>query len=298
VHRIRWDDLQVVLAVADGGSVAAASRTLGVNHTTVLRRLGAFEERHGVQLFERHARGYKLTAESKHFLNTVRSIEEAVEGLERTIAGQGTSIEGRLTLTSTDSLCQTVLVRHVRAFQEKHPAVVIDLMVTNTRLNFSRLDADITVRPARELPPDLAGERVCALGLRVYGAAAYLARNESTDAGRHRWLTLSQSMQRPPIRQWQESLIPNAAIAMSSDSFVALRNAAELGLGLALLPCCLGDPSESLVRVPMFPDRIETNIWIAAHPDLIGAPLIQAGMQFFVEAVRGDEALLSGDRPG
>jgi len=159
MHKIKWDDLQFVLAVAEGGSLAAAARTLGVNHTTVLRRLGALEDRLGVRLFERHASGYRLSAESKHVLNTIRGIEKSVQGLERAIAGQGVDFEGSLRLTSTDSLFKSVLVRHVRNFRARNPSVLLDLHVTNVRLNFAKLDADITVRPATVLPSDLTGER-------------------------------------------------------------------------------------------------------------------------------------------
>ena len=294
MHKIKWDDLQFVLAVAEGGSLAAAARALGVNHTTVLRRLIAFEERLGVRLFERHASGYRLSAESKHVLSTIRGIDKSVQGLERAIAGQGADFEGSLRLTSTDSLFKSVLIRHVQSFRARHTAVILDLNVTNTRLNFAKLDADITVRPAKVLPPDLAGEKVSDLTFMIYGAPSYLAGNPSADLADHTWLGLTEPLMHSPPGQWQENAVPEASVVVRSDSFVTLADMAAAGMGLAMMPCCLGDTTPGLVRAKLFPAAPQTSLWIAAHPDLLRSPHVQTFTRFFFEALSEDRALLSG----
>ena len=98
MHSLKWDDLQFVLAVAESGSFAAAARVLGVHHATVLRRISAFEEHCQVKVFERTTSGYQLTPESRHILNEIRSIDALVGELGRSIASQGDSVTGPLTL--------------------------------------------------------------------------------------------------------------------------------------------------------------------------------------------------------
>ena len=297
MHKIRWDDLQFVFAVAEAGSLAGAARALGVNHTTVLRRVSAFEAQNGVTLFERDARGYRLTPESHHLLSAMRSIGKTVESLERSMVGQGASIDGPVRLTSTDSMFHSVLMPHVRSFRERFPGVALELMVTNTRLNYAQLEADVTVRPAKTLPSDLAGERICPLTFRVYGAPGYLARNPSKDPKLHDWLGVHRCLVGTPIGEWQQGALSPETIVLRSDSFVALADAAAMGLGLAMLPSYLGDITEALTRAEAFPDTVTTNLWIAAHPDLIETPRVRVCVEHFGEALRSEAAFLSGARP-
>ena len=151
-HRVNWDDLRFVLAVADHGSVAAAARRLGVNHTTVLRRMHAFEESQKIRLFERLPTGYVLTAEGEQLVAAARSIDDTVTGLERRIAGRDLKLEGVIRVTTTDTFMASMLPPHLADFRKKHPRIAIELALTNSRLNLTKRDADVAIRPARELP--------------------------------------------------------------------------------------------------------------------------------------------------
>src|ERR1700730_3425997 len=102
MHRIDWDDLRYVLAVAEYGSVAAGARALGVNHTTVLRPINALEAAPAVRLFERLPTGYALTAGGEELLAAARQMGEVVTALERRLAGQDLRLEGRRLPTMND----------------------------------------------------------------------------------------------------------------------------------------------------------------------------------------------------
>src|SRR5687767_1636137 len=101
--QFEWDDLRYVLAVATAGSLASAARLLGVNHTTVLRRVSAFEERVGVRVFDRLPTGYVLTADGAELIAEARQIEERITALGRQIAGRDLQLSGTLRITSTDT---------------------------------------------------------------------------------------------------------------------------------------------------------------------------------------------------
>lgn len=292
MHSLRWDDLQYVLAVAEEGSLAGAARRLGVNHATVLRRIAAFEERHQMTLFDRQANGYQLVPENQSILEAIRAISHSVEGVARTMAGTGAALEGSLRLTSTDSLSRTVLPRHIMNFRTLHPRMLVELHVTNSRLNFARLDADITVRPAEQLPADLAGERVCDLTFHIYGSVDYFANNHSTNPADHRWLGTPSTIKDTPIGRWEEKFVPVERVMFRCDSFVSLCQLAESGFGLTMAPSCLGESSPRLVRAPMFPEVLRTNLWVAAHPDMLRSERIRQSVNFFHNALLQDVDLL------
>src|SRR5712672_1273072 len=106
---MEWDDLRYVLAVAEAGSLAGAARTLGVNHTTVLRRVGAFEKHLGLRLFERLPTGYVLTAGGEELIAAARQVNDTVIELERKLAGQDLRLSGTVRVTTTDTLMGSIL---------------------------------------------------------------------------------------------------------------------------------------------------------------------------------------------
>jgi DNA-binding transcriptional LysR family regulator len=289
-----WDDLRYVLKVAEEGTLSGAARALGVNHSTVLRRVTAFEEKKGLKLFERTGSGYTPIAKTRHLLTLLRSIEEQVNGLDRAIAMQGLELDGPIRITTTDSIAASGLLHHVAAFQSRHPGVLVELNITNNYVNFSRLDADITVRPAPSLPGELAGERACDLAMRIYATPHYLEGNQVGDRRAHRWLGVASPILSTAVGDWQRQNLPESSIVLRSNSFVGLRDVAETGLGLALLPCCLGDRSPHLVRAEVFPDSLTTSIWVATHRDMIGSTKARSILTWFAEAIRKDADLFEG----
>jgi DNA-binding transcriptional LysR family regulator len=289
-----WDDLRYVLTVAETGSLSAAARTLGVNHSTVLRRVSAFEDEKGLRVFDRSGSGYVLTPESRHLLASLRAIEDQVNGLDRAIARQGLELDGPVRITTTDSFADAGLADHISAFQRQHPGVFVELNVNNSYVNFERMDADITVRPAPGLSDDLVGDKVCDLLMRVYATPEYLKENPATDYNAHKWLGVSQPISSSLVGQWQEKNLSPETIIVKSSSFVGLRDIAATGLGLALLPCCLGDPAADLVRAENMPGEMTTSIWVATHKDMAGSTRVRSIISWFVEALRQDADLYEG----
>lgn len=129
------DDLRYVLAVAEHGGLAAAARVLGVNHTTVLRRVNALEEAQGLRLFERLPTGYALTAGGEEMLAAARQLSSVVTDLERHLAGRDLRVEGRLRVATTDTLAASMLPRHLGSFRARYPGIVVELAVGNQVAN-------------------------------------------------------------------------------------------------------------------------------------------------------------------
>ena len=293
-HRIKWDDLQFVLSVAENGSLSAAARDLGVNHATVLRRVAAFEQAYGVTLFERRPSGYALNPQSQHVISTLRSIHQSVASLERSFTGLGSPFHGNIRVTSTNTICHEFLTPHVHVLSQLYPELEIELISTNSRLDLSDLEADITIRPTLNLPEDLTGEIIGKMGLRIYATADYWHKNKSADYRDHNWLGGSKSLLRSPIDYWQIAVLKDK-VSHRADSFITLRQMAELGMGPTVLPCFIAQTAENLVCSPLFNFETETDIWVAAHKDLAATPRIQALMQYFIDVFKENKDLFSGE---
>jgi DNA-binding transcriptional LysR family regulator len=284
MHNENWDDLRYILAVAEGGSVSAAARALGVNHATVLRRVAAFEERHGVSLFEKGARGYTIPPDRLRIVEAAREAEAAIAAVGRLMQGRAAPSAGRVRITTTDTFSLSV-VPGLLAGLESPGGPRFELLTSNGHLDFSRLHADITIRPAARLPDDLAGERAGDLAFAAYG------RRESPA-----WLGVRGALASSPAAAWLAEATTPDALAGSADSFPVLRAMAEAGLGRAILPCILGDASPVLARLPDGPSGLSVPIWVASHVDLAEAPRLRNLRAAIAEGLARHADALAGIR--
>lgn len=293
MHNIRWDDLQYVLTVANEGSLSAAARSLGVNHSTVLRRLDAFEHRHKLQLFHKRSTGYKLTVEGQMLLESALNIESTVKELERKIFEQEMQLEGVLRLTTTDVLSRLILCTHLAAFHQLYPRIQLELSLTSRRLDISNLDADVAIRPASELPESLVGTKLCKIAFGVYGEPNYIKGLQ----GKHplesaSWLVMDQGSASLQVSE----LISEEKIVMKTDSFEPLIMAVENKMGLAYLPCFIGDSSGTLQKVDLEVKHQSTYLWMMTHNDLENSARVKAFFNFMEEAIKPDHNQLAGFR--
>jgi DNA-binding transcriptional LysR family regulator len=295
---IPWDDLRYVLAVAAEGSLAGAARALGVNHTTVLRRVNAFEERLGLRLFERLPTGYFLTSGGAELIEAARLMEDTVTALERRLSGQDRRLAGAVRVTTTDTLIDMLLPPILAAFRAKHPSIQVELILSNEAFNLAKRAADVAIRPADNPPEGLIGRRVSAIAFAIYAGRGYLAQTgKMEDLSKRAWLAPTDELSTTSVAQWMRVALPQAEIALKANSLLALRQAAVENLGLAALPCYLGDSSNDLIRVrPPIP-AMTTALWILTHEDLRRSARVRAFTEFVAAAIARQRPLLEGTRP-
>ncbi|NNF79084.1 MAG: LysR family transcriptional regulator [Rhizobiales bacterium] len=296
MHKINWQDLQYILVVARQGSVSAAARSLGVNHSTVLRRINALEERQGLRLFDRLRTGYVLSQEGQHLLQAAQSIEDTVTGLERRITGAELQLEGTIRVTTTDSVLLTICGSHIAKFQKTYPNITIELTVTSSILSLSKRDADVAIRPSRFEPERLTGERICDFHFALYAGPDFWTANCDTPLPQQPWLAPDESMAGSPAGRWMRDKIPEAKIVMAADSFLALGDAARRNLGVAILPCAQGDAMPDLVRIGEPLKDYKTGLWVLTHRDLLGAVRISTFYNFMIDALKAEESRMKGER--
>ncbi len=245
---LEWDDLRYVLAVASAGSLAGAARSLGVNHTTVLRRIDAFEKRLGLRLFERLPTGYVLTAGGEELIAAARRIDETVTTLERKLAGRDLRLSGTVRVTTTDTLMGSILPEILAEFRASHPGIQVEIAVSNLMFNLTKRDADVAIRPANDPPETLVGRRVAKIAFAIYGSARYLSKHKAKTLAEHQWVgTGRQPCPAPRSRNGCVRSCPRLKSRCAPTPSWRFVKRGRPGLGIPGPPWFLGQPASELV---------------------------------------------------
>lgn len=290
-----WDDLQFFLAVHERGSVGAAARWLGVNHSTVLRHLGTLEASLGQRLFDRLPSGYVLTAEGRAFVDGLAGIGEQIDNAQRRLAAGDTEERGVVRVTAPDTVVHGVLMPHFARFRARYPAVELQVVVANAALSLTRREADVALRATHAPPGNLVGRRIGVLRTALYASRAYLdALPTKAAATEKAWIAPDDSLAHLASAAWLRNHVPDERVVMRVDSLVGLADAVSAGLGVGLLLCALADARPELVRVDgPFPE-MDSPLWILTHPDLRDVRRIRAFMDAMVEQLRDDPGVVPG----
>ncbi len=294
-----WDDFRFFLAVARHGSLSGAARALGVNHTTVLRRVAGLEAAAGVRLFERLPAGYALTAAGDEVLSIAAKVEENIAAANRRLSGKDARVGGSLSVTTVDILALHMLPRHLAAFRAARPEIQVNLMLAEAKLSLTKREADVAIRATLTPPENLVGRAVSGMAFAVYGSTACLGRaGAQADLAEFDWVGLDDSFDHAAMAVWLKRRVPAGRVGYRVNSVAALLAAANAGMGLALLPCGLGDAAPDLRRVGGVVKEAEARIWLLTHEDLRHMGRIRVFLDFMAEALSAERDLWEGRRGG
>ena len=285
MHTIDWSNLRFVFAVAQAGSAAAAARMLGVNHSTVVRRVQAFEEQHQIRIFDHLASGYRLTEKGKIFFDAAENINTTVKELELKLHSGQDHLSGTVKITTTDSL-YPLLTDALESFHNFFPDVSIDLIITNHQLQLESLDADIAVRPLLEPPSNLVGRPVSPLDFNVYAHPKFRQDGQFIPYAEAPWIGLLPPLASSAPGLWMRDTVPEKKVVMRSDSFLTNKGLAEKGCGYAVLPSYLMTDSQGLSVVNETPLNLQVTLWIVSHKDLLRSNRVQACVEFLETGLR------------
>jgi len=301
-----WNDLKLILAVARAGSLTGGAKTLGVNHSTAFRRLNALEAKIGVRLFERLQAGqYLPTAAGTQAIVVAERVETEATGLGREIAGSDHRLTGRLRVTSSETLAYRMLTVELARFRSAHPGIEVELAIDNRILSLSRREADIALRVTRPKEPDLYGRKLADAAWTLYGAPKLLKKLKLPTRGGTDlkalaagpfigWLSDAETIH---AGSWLEAAVPAAAIVYRTNSLINQLSAAKAGIGLAILPCYLGDGEPGIARAMREPIKaLERELWIVTHADLKGTARIRAFLEVVGDGLMAQRKLFAGLR--
>jgi len=284
------DDYQYILALSDTGSLSAAARRLNVNHTTVARRIQAFEERFKVKLFERIPKGYQLTSAGISVLPDISLLREQQLNIERKLAGQDKQLSGEVNLALTPEIANRFVVPVLDEFNLRYPNIQINLAMGSHHKDLYAREADIALRftPA-PTQGDLIGKKLFPSNWGVYASASYLEQSP-----RIHKLLLWQLEFDP---NWHLSHFPSAKVVATFDQLGPLITATKSGLGIAKLPCGLVDQDKSspLYRIDLPLKPSIWSLWLLYHSDLKTAAKVSAVKDFLMEHLVKYAGVFSGE---
>ena len=294
---LNWDDLRVVLAVAREGSLSGAARSLRVTHSTVFRRLAVIEQNLGVRFFERFRDGYAATPAGEAAALLAARLADEIAELERRLSGQDMRPSGAVRIATADTIWPLVCT-HVPEFRARHPEIVPEFTISNAMANLTRREADIAIRPVPEVPEHLVARRIAGITHALYASPDYLTRNKTAEFSSQEWIELEDTVAPTVIGRWLHQHTRSGKVVLTVDALAALRDAVRAGLGLAMLPCYLGDSDQGLCRVAATPPDVPRSaLWLLTHDDLRRTPRVRAAMVFFAAALSRHRALLEGECP-
>jgi DNA-binding transcriptional LysR family regulator len=294
-----WDDLKHLLAVAEHGSTLAAGRALGLDQSTVQRRLAELERRFGQPLVRRQPTGYRLTEFGQALLPHARRVEDAVAHFKQQLAAAADDVAGVIRVTCPEPIVARITQSHLlQRFQQRYPALQVHFVTSDKALDLAKGEADVALRSGDTDDGELVGRKIGDSIWAVYASRRYIERHGRPetleDLPRHALLGLDDTMARHRIAAWLRQVAPDAVLVGRSNSVLGLVNSAKAGLGVAPLPIALGDDEPDLVQV--IPPVAElTRIWrLLTTAELRHTPRVAAFFDFIVEEIDTLRPIITG----
>ncbi len=268
-----WDDLRTVLMLVRHKSLAGAADILGVNYTTVARRVRRAEDALSQPLFERLPDGYRPTEAALLIAEHVARMEDAEHGLMRQLQGRESELSGTLTITAPQLLIANFLSPMIDQFISAHPLVELRILATNELLDLSRREADLAIRVSRSPGDTLKGLRLLEQQSASYAAQGWADRLAADPSTEVQWIVYDAL---PNIPKAVSPDFPNHAVRLRLDDMVAMIGAAQAGLGVVRTPMFLGRSTAGLVQVPVLPPQPYADVWVVGHPDVWPSAKVRA----------------------
>lgn len=261
-------DLELILALQRGRTLAGAAERLQVDTSTVFRSIKRIEKDLGELLFERSRQGYTATELGNELAGYAERIEAQLEQAREAALHTGSSPSGTLRITSTDSVMQCVLLPAMAKFAQLYPRVELELVASNTLANLSHRDADVAIRATKNPPEHLVGIRLGTLEAAVYAGKAYLEAHRHIPHYRDMdWIALDASLPDHPSQRWRRLHLPKVVPRYRMNSVLSVAGAVVQGMGVGVVPLVVlrDNPLVEIVDGPIA--ELETELWALAHPD-------------------------------
>jgi DNA-binding transcriptional LysR family regulator len=283
MHIVDWDGLQVFLAVARGGRVSAAARRLGVEHTTVARRIAALEKTLGVSLFYRTTRGYLLTPQGQNVVSTAEAMERSALAVEARARENSGALSGRVRVAMPPEYGSHWLAPKLATFRAMHPQIELQILVGTRQRDLSRGEAELAIQPPRPTQTGMVAVRLGRVAVGLYASRGLIADKrlrirKLADVRDLLLLAYTSPFQVLQEAKWFQPILASATIGLESNSTHALLAAARAGAGVAVLPRFVAREHDDLVAVS--DDVAAHDLLLVTHPEVRRDPKVRATADF------------------
>jgi DNA-binding transcriptional LysR family regulator len=288
---LNWNDLRHFLAIAREGSAGAGAKALGVNQSTVQRRLQVLEKRLGCVLVERHVTGYRLTVHGQALLASVTNVEAAVEGVQRQVASFDDRDIGPVRVTCLVTIGQRLVKSGlIDAFHAQHPGISIELLMEQRVFDLSKAEADIAIRGGAPGQGALIGRKIAETQWGVYASHAFVQRYgrpaAPCDIGRFKVIEMINELENLPAVRWMRAHTSPAMVTARCGNIPAVHLAVRSGAGLAPLPTVYAAEDAGLVNLLGPLPELSYPIFLVAHRDVRKHSRVNAFFEFCVRELK------------
>jgi len=287
---MNWDDLRLFLAVARTGSISGGARQLGVQHSTVSRRLRSLEEKLGARLIDRKKSGYDLTMAGEKIKQSAIRIEREMLSVDEVLLGKDAELVGPLRVTTINNMASSILMPMFAEFSNAHPQVDLHILVSNMDASLSQREADVAIRLTNSPTDTLIGKRMVTAASTIYGSRKYLDKIKQQKKEPH-WIGVTCCTFH---KSWTKQYCDHQSHNFYSDDTLLTLSAIREGLGVSYLPCFLGDADPLLARYCDPDDQHDLGLWILLHPDLKRTARIVAFRDHMLQSVQEKRHLFEG----
>lgn len=274
---IEWNDLQLLLVIADTGYVADTAAKLAIDPTTITRRLKRLEKRTGMKLVERIKGGVVLSEDCERLVTLARAMDRELENAFPE-AGEETGLHGTVRIAMTDFLVD-LLVSDLTEWQRQHPGLLLDISESYARRSLDNREADIAVRITEQPNEGLVGIRHQGLQFSLYGLRKHKRR---ADGG---WPWISWNLPQSPHDEWIRSYDPKGRIVMRTGAVPSQATFANRGVGVAVLPDAYVRGQPSLSNLMKIETVWEQPLWVLTHAELRNVPRVQQTMRVISSSI-------------
>jgi len=261
-------DLETVLALARGATLAGAGERLGIDPSTVFRSLQRIERGLGQPLFVRSRAGYLPTETAARLAEHAEQMESALEAARSALEAEPAQVSGTVRITTTDTILHGLVAPALRELKDRHPLLAFELHVGNELASLTRRDADIAVRATRRPPQHLVGRQLCPIEFALYarkGKGAPTLRD--VESGRADWIAPDDALPDHPSVLWRRKHFPKAIPRYRVNSILSVIELAALGMGVGIVPVFLGDARSDVRRLSAPIPECASELWLLTHPE-------------------------------
>ena len=284
-----WNDLRAFLAVSRSGRLTAAAARLGLDHSTLSRRVAAIERGLKAKLFDRSPSGYALTEQGRRLLPMAEEMERLALGAAEMVGGSAATAEGAVRIGSPEGFGSYFLAPRIGRLKARHPQLTVQLVAATAVFSLAKREADIAISVSRPPAGRLQVSKLTDYDLGLYAAPAYLADTPeigaSEDLVRHLFVSYIGELLHFPELDFLQHVAPGGATSMESSNLVAQLRATLAGAGLCVLPAFIAREESGLVRVLPEEVSLTRSLWLTVHQDLAVLAGIRAAVRFIREEV-------------
>ena len=279
-------DLETILALQRGRTLAGAAERLKVDTSTVFRAIKRIEKEIGELLFDRSRQGYTATELGRELAGHAERIEIQLEEAREAAFNQAAEPSGLLRITLTDTLLHSVLLPVLARFTTAYPQIQLELVTTNVLANLSQREADIAIRVTNAPPEHLVGIRLGTMRSAVYAGKDYLAAQaEGRHYGEMDWIALDDSLPHHPSQHWRRAAFPKLAPRHKAGNLLAVAGAVVNNLGVGIVPLAVLRAHPQVVMLDGPLPELDIGLWLLAHPDTRTLGRMKAMFDFLRSAI-------------